>query len=51
MFSIFLYDHIFPSTLGEKNFKKGTRQGTWVAELVKLLTLGFSSGHDLRVMR
>ena len=25
--------------------------GAWVAQLVKQLTLGFSSGHDLRVMR
>ena len=24
--------------------------GTWVAQLVNRLTLGFSSGHDLRVV-
>ena len=26
-------------------------KGTWVAQLVEHLTLGFGSGHDLRVMR
>jgi len=26
-------------------------RGTWVAQLVKHLTLGFGSGHDLSVMR
>ena len=26
-------------------------RGTWVAQLVKCLTLDFGSGHDLRVMR
>ena len=26
-------------------------RGTWVAQLVEYLTLGFSSGHDLGVMR
>ena len=26
-------------------------RGAWVAELVKHLTLGFSSGHDLEVVR
>ena len=27
----------------------GLSQGTWVAQLVKYPTLGFSSGHDLTV--
>ena len=26
-------------------------RGTWVAQLVEHLALGFSSGHDLRVLR
>ena len=30
-------------------FFKGMRRGTWVAQLVKRLTLDFSSGHDLIV--
>ena len=25
--------------------------GTWVAQMVKTLTLGFESGHDIRVVR
>ena len=30
-------------------FKKHKGRGAWVAQSVKCLTLGFSSGHDLRV--
>ena len=29
----------------------GEGGGTWVAQSIKHLALGFSSGHDLRVMR
>ena len=32
-------------------FSKELPWGAWVAELIKHLTLDFSSGHDLRVMR
>ena len=31
--------------------KVGSLRGSWVAQLVKLLTLDFGSGHDLRVMK
>ena len=31
--------------------KNGTVRGTWVAQLVKHLTLDFGSSHDLRVLR
>lgn len=34
-----------------KNIKRLRVRGTWVAQSVKHLTLGFSSGHDLRVVR
>ena len=30
---------------------KDQSRGTWVAQLVKYPTLGFGSGHDLRVVR
>ena len=31
--------------------KNGKARGTWVTQLVECLTVGFSLGHDLRVMR
>lgn len=31
-------------------FKNFCNRGGWVTQLAKQLTLGFSSGHDLRVM-
>lgn len=33
------------------HYLKGTVRGAWVIQLVKLLSLGFSSDCDLRVMR
>lgn len=36
---------------GQEQFiQKGTIKGTWVAQLVKCLTLGLGSGYDLRVV-
>ena len=32
-------------------FKSKSNRGAWVAQLVKHLTLGFGSGHNLRVLR
>ena len=32
-------------------FEVWNKEGAWVAKSVKPLTLDFSSGHDLRVMR
>ena len=31
--------------------KKSKKRSSWLAQLVKHLTLDFGSGHDLRVMR
>ena len=33
------------------SFKNSDKQGAWAAQLVERLTLGFSSGCDLRVVR
>ena len=32
-------------------YPKKLKKGTWVAQSDKYLTLDFSSGHDIRVMR
>ena len=36
---------------GKCKLKTKTNKGAWVAESVKCVTLDFSSGHDLRVVR
>ena len=43
-------DFIIPTQLVGKQFS-GCPQGAWVAQLVRCPTLGFNSGHDLRVVR
>ena len=35
----------------QQEFRKNNLKGTWMAQLVKHLTLGFGSGQDLRVVR
>ena len=39
-----------PPHVREVYLKKGVRRGTWMAQLVKHLTLDLGLGHDLRVM-
>ena len=40
----------FPNCFWPQPFKTCMSGGTWVAQLVERLTLGFDSGHDPRVV-